>query len=59
MFPVRSLLSAIEAHYRDPEHKYPGEDNAIMYEITPYLDPTGISDPLSKVCEECGDVIDG
>ena len=48
-FSSRSLLSAIEAHYKNPENKYSGEDNIILEEVTPYLETTGISDPLSKV----------
>ena len=39
----------MESHYRDPENPYPGDDNTIMYELTPYLETAGISDPLSKV----------
>ncbi|XP_003385312.1 PREDICTED: WASH complex subunit strumpellin-like [Amphimedon queenslandica] len=47
-----SLLSAVEAHYRDPDKPYPGvneQDNDILSELTPYLETTGISDPLSKI----------
>ncbi len=47
--PSRSILTAVEAHYKDPSNPYPGEDNAIMYELTPYLETAGINDPLSKV----------
>ena len=48
----RSLLSALEAHYRDPANPYPGakdDDNSLMFELTPYLETAGLSDPLSKV----------
>ena len=45
----RSLLTAVEAHYKDPTNPYPGEDNSILYELTPYLESAGISDPLTKV----------
>ena len=46
----RSILSAVEAHYKDPSHPYPGDDsNQILYELTPYLESAGINDPLSKV----------
>ena len=45
----RSLLTAIEAHYKDPSIPYPGEDNAILFELTPYLESAGFHDPLSKV----------
>lgn len=49
---ISSLLSAVEAHYRDTANPYPGEneeDNDILSELTTYLETTGISDPLSKV----------
>ena len=46
---TRSLLTAIEAHYKDPSIPYPGEDNAILFELTPYLESAGFHDPLSKV----------
>lgn len=46
---IRSVLTAIEAHYRDPSNPYPGEDNAVLYELTPYLETAGINDPLTKV----------
>ena len=45
----RSLLSAVEAHYKDPSHPYPGDDNAVIYELTPYVESAGIHDPLTKV----------
>ena len=45
----RSMLTAIEAHYKDPSIPYPGEDNAILFELTPYLESAGFHDPLSKV----------
>ena len=48
---IRSLLTAIEAHYRDPSNPYPGDDNAILFELTPYLESAGFHDPLSKVIE--------
>ncbi len=43
-------MKEIEAHYRDPNIPYPGEDNPLLYEINSYLESTGISDPLIKVC---------
>ena len=46
---TRSLLSAVEAHYKDPSHPYPGEDNTVIYELTPYVESAGIHDPLTKV----------
>jgi WASH complex subunit strumpellin len=45
----QSLLTAIEAHYKDPSIPYPGEDNAILFELTPYLESAGFHDPLSKI----------
>lgn len=45
----QSVLTAVEAHYKDPSNPYPGEDNAIMYELTPYLETAGINDPLTKI----------
>ena len=45
----RALLNDIEAHYSDPNLPYPGEDNALLYELTSYLESTGISNPYSKV----------
>ena len=38
-------------HYRDPSNPYPGDDNAILFELTPYLESAGFHDPLSKVIE--------
>jgi len=49
LYVPRSLLSAVEAHYKDPTHPYPGEDNSVIYELTPYLESAGIHDPLTKV----------
>lgn len=45
----RSLLSSVEAHYKDPSIPYPGDDNAVIYELTPYVESAGIHDPLTKV----------
>ena len=39
----------MEAHYKDPSHPYPGDDNAVIYELTPYVESAGIHDPLTKV----------
>ena len=46
--PTRSILTSVEAHYKDPSNPYP-EDNEIMVELTPYLEAAGINDPLTKV----------
>jgi len=45
----QSVLTAVEAHYKDPSNPYPGEDNDIMFELTPYLEAAGINDPLTKI----------
>jgi len=45
----QALLNDIEAHYSDPNLPYPGEDNALLYELTSYLESTGISNPYSKI----------
>ena len=50
IFIFRSVLTAVEAHYKDPSNPYPDEDNQIMFDLTPYLESAGINDPLSKVC---------
>lgn len=48
-YGYRSLLSSVEAHYKDPSHPYPGDDNAVIYELTSYVESAGIHDPLTKV----------
>jgi WASH complex subunit strumpellin len=45
----QSLLTAIEAHYKDPSNPYPGDDNDILFELSPYLESAGFHDPLSKI----------
>ncbi|CAG0896952.1 unnamed protein product [Darwinula stevensoni] len=45
----RALLAAIQDHYRDPTKAYPGEDNAILYELNAYLEYAGMCDPLRKI----------
>ena len=42
-------MNDIERHYKDPELPYPSEENPLMYELTSYLESTGISNPLDKV----------
>ncbi|UYV65163.1 KIAA0196 [Cordylochernes scorpioides] len=44
-----ALLTDIEAHYADPSKPYPKEDSPLMYELTTYLDWTGLSEPLAKI----------
>lgn len=45
----QSVLTAVEAHYKDPSNPYPGEGNDMLYELTPYLETAGINDPLTKI----------
>ena len=49
--PPSSLLTRVEAHYRDPDaNPYPGgESEAVFDELTPYLETAGINEPLTKV----------
>ena len=47
------MLSSVEAHYKDPSNPYPGDDNAVIYELTPYVESAGIHDPLTKVIILC------
>ena len=42
-------MKDIEAHYKDPTLPYPGEDNPLLYEMTPYIESTGIGNPSLKV----------
>ncbi|XP_067134229.1 WASH complex subunit 5 [Centruroides vittatus] len=44
-----SLLADIEAHYKDPSKPYPNDNNPLMYELSNYLEWTGISNPLAKI----------
>jgi WASH complex subunit strumpellin len=45
-----SLLSEVRTHYRDPSKPFPGgEDSTLLYDLTPYLESTGISDPVTKI----------
>ena len=59
----RSLLSEVRTHYRDPSKAFPGgDDSTLLYDITPYLESAGISDPVTKVCVwggECGVCVGG
>lgn len=49
-------MSSVESHYKDPSCPYPGDDNAVIYELTPYVESAGIHDPLTKVfiSYDCG-----
>jgi len=46
----KSLLTAIEKHYEDPDtNPYPSDENPIMFELTNFLDLAGLDDPLAKI----------
>ena len=49
LFFPRSLMKDIEAHYQDPNLPYPADDNPLLYELTSYLESSGISNPITKV----------
>ena len=44
-------MADVEAHYQDPTLPYPKEDNPLMYELSSYLECTGIGNPLAKVSQ--------
>ena len=44
-----ALLSDVDAHFKDPSKPYPSEDNPLLYELNPYLESVGLSDPLNKI----------
>ena len=46
---ISSLLGDIEKHYQDPSLPYPKEENPLLFELTSYLESSGMNDPLSKV----------
>lgn len=43
------MLAEIEAHYKEPSKPYPKESNPLLYELSTYLDWTGISNPYTKI----------
>uniref|UniRef100_A0A914XAT2 Uncharacterized protein n=1 Tax=Plectus sambesii TaxID=2011161 RepID=A0A914XAT2_9BILA len=45
----QALLGDIAAHAADPSKPYPAEDNALMYEVSEYLEQSGATDPLLKI----------
>ncbi|KAK3754472.1 hypothetical protein QZH41_018991, partial [Actinostola sp. cb2023] len=45
----KAILRDIEAHYQDPTLPYPKEDNPLMFEMTSYLEWSGIHNPLTKI----------
>ena len=44
-----AIISDIQAHFRDSTKPYPGEDNPLLFEINPYLESVGLSEPLKKI----------
>ncbi|XP_057313652.1 WASH complex subunit 5-like [Hydractinia symbiolongicarpus] len=44
-----TIMKDIQAHYKDPTLPYPPEDNPLLYELTSYLESTGISNPFLKI----------
>jgi WASH complex subunit strumpellin len=44
-----SLIGDIEAHFKDQTKPYPDEDNPLLYELNPYLESVGLSEPLKKI----------
>ncbi|XP_065061996.1 WASH complex subunit 5-like [Rhopilema esculentum] len=45
----QALMKDIAAHYHDPNLPYPEEENPLLYELTSYLESTGISNPFAKI----------
>ena len=44
-----ALLKDIVDHYVSPDKPYPGEDNALLFELTAYLEAAGMDDPMAKI----------
>lgn len=44
-----ALISQINSHFDDPSSPYPDEDNPLLYELNPYLECVGLSEPLKKI----------
>lgn len=45
----RAVLCDIVKHYQDPTLPYPKEENPLLFELTAYLEGSGLSDPFKKV----------
>jgi hypothetical protein len=43
------LMSQVTAHFHDPANAYPDEDNPLLYELNPYLECVGLSEPMKKI----------
>ncbi|XP_042898977.1 WASH complex subunit 5 [Parasteatoda tepidariorum] len=44
-----ALIADIELHYKDPSKPYPKESNPLLYELSSYLEWSGINNPLAKI----------
>jgi WASH complex subunit strumpellin len=45
-----ALMAEVNAHYDDPSSRpYPDEENPLLYELNPYLECVGLSEPLKKI----------
>jgi WASH complex subunit strumpellin len=44
-----ALMSDINAHFEDPSNPYPDEENPLLYELDPYLECVGLTEPLKKI----------
>lgn len=44
-----ALMSDIRAHYANPSKPYPKEENPLLYELSSYLEWSGIAEPLAKI----------
>ncbi|ELU12274.1 hypothetical protein CAPTEDRAFT_155968 [Capitella teleta] len=44
-----ALLTDIERHYQDPSLPYPSDENPLMFEMTSYLESSGLNNPFSKI----------
>ena len=44
-----ALISQVNAHFQDPSSPYPDEENPLLYELNPYLESVGLSEPLKKI----------
>ena len=45
----KALMSEVNAHFEDPSNAYPDEENPLLYELNPYLECIGLSEPLKKI----------
>ena len=52
-----TMMKDVEAHYKNPNLPYPSEDNPLLYEMTSYLESTGINNPCLKVFKHKQNII--